>query len=265
MSPTVVLEWMFSPADYFEAPIEISQDDYTIIIADGKAEAKIDSAIYQSKPSMRNELHDELNARFLAEMLFSHREYHLFSSMTCIHPDGRKDQVMKCEPCNFKVTGHTINFQKCDKNGNTVLDTKRDRIDKRNNISGLVSRYLANDDVLKSLFKSWKAAVKDPDNELVHLYEIRDALHRKFGNNKSALSTLEKFGLTRNDWKDFGNLANKASLRQGRHRGKSDGALRDATDDELFMARRIAGTMIEAYLRHIDATADSSRSEMTAK
>lgn len=111
---------------------------------------------------------------------------------------------------------------------------------------------------MKSLLNSYKAAVKDPDNELVHLYEIRDALHRKFGNDKAALSTLEKFGLTRNNWKDFGNLANKASLRQGRHRGQNDGALCDATDDELFNARRIARTMIEAYLRYLDETADSS-------
>lgn len=180
MSPTVVLEWKFSPPDYFEAPIEILQDDYTMIIADGKAEAKIDSAIYEATPSIRDALHDELNARFQAGMLFIHREYHLSSSMICIHPDGRKDYFMKCATGHFEVTGRTIDFQKCDKDGNIVVDSKRDRIDGINRLGDLVSRHLANDDVLKSMLNSYDAAVRDPNNELVHLYEIRDALVHRF-------------------------------------------------------------------------------------
>jgi hypothetical protein len=37
-------------------------------IADGKVEAKVDSAIYDVNPSMRKELHDGLNDRFLADV-----------------------------------------------------------------------------------------------------------------------------------------------------------------------------------------------------
>ncbi len=258
MDPIVVLEWKFSPLDYFEAPIEISQNDYTMIIADGNAEVKIDSAIYEADPLICDALHDELNARFLAGMLLSHREYHLSSSMICIHPDGRKDYFMKCATGHFEVIGHTIDFQICDKDGNIVVDTKQDRIDKINRLSDLVSRHLADDDVLKSMLNSYKAAVKDPDNELVHLYEIRDALHRKFGNGKAALSTLGIFGLTKNDWNDLGKPANDPYVRQGRHCSQRGGALRDATDDELFKARSSARKMIEAYLRYLDETADSS-------
>jgi len=114
---------------------------------------------------------------------------------------------------------------------------------------------LANDDVLKSLLNSYNAAVREPNDELVHLYEIRDALVLKFGNQNTTKSAL---GISKEDWSCFGDVTNKASIQQGRHRGRSGGALRDATDDELFKARRIAGTMIEAYLRYLDETSDSS-------
>jgi hypothetical protein len=34
----VVLEWQFSPPEYFEETINITRDDYTMIIGDGKVE-----------------------------------------------------------------------------------------------------------------------------------------------------------------------------------------------------------------------------------
>ena len=52
----VILEWQFSPPGYFEEPINVTRDDYTMIIGDGKVEARIDSAIYDRNPSMRQRL-----------------------------------------------------------------------------------------------------------------------------------------------------------------------------------------------------------------
>jgi hypothetical protein len=47
------------------------------------------------------------------------------------------------------------------------------------------------------------------------------------------------------------NPAGNEPLREGRHRGNSLGALRDATKEELETARKIAREMIEAYLAHL--------------
>jgi hypothetical protein len=46
--------------------------------------------------------------------------------------------------------------------------------------SDLVEKYRKNNSTVSSLVKSYQASVNDPDNELVHLYEIRDALSEKF-------------------------------------------------------------------------------------
>ena len=109
--------------------------------------------------------------------------------------------------------------------------------------------YRASDATLASLLRSNDAAVRDPGNELVHLYEIRDALSVEFGGHKQARSRL---GISSADWSRFGLLCNNEPLRQGRHRGNTGAALRDATDSELMDARRIARDMVEAYLSHLD-------------
>lgn len=252
MSTVVVLEWKFSPPDYFEAPIELSRDDYALTIAEGKAAARIDSMVYAANPSMRAALHDALNDRFLGVQLLTHKAYALSTStMTRVHPDGRKDVYLEVEPARIVVTAHPVDFQVRDKNGNIIADSRRDRIEKKKSLAELVSRYGASDGVLASLLRSYDAAVRDPNNELVHLYEIREALSVKFGGEKALRSAL---GISSSDWSCLGQLCNTKPLRQGRHRGKSGQALRDATETELSEARRIARAMIDAYLRHLDAS-----------
>jgi hypothetical protein len=95
----VILEWQFSPPGYFEEPINVTRDDYTMIIGDGKVEARIDSAIYDRNPSMRQALHDAVNGRFLGVQLLTHKAYNLSrSTMTRLHPDGRRDISVEAEP-----------------------------------------------------------------------------------------------------------------------------------------------------------------------
>lgn len=65
MSAEVILEWTYSPRDYFEDVIEISRNDYTMKIANGTVQANVETAIYDENPSMRQELHNALIGRFM--------------------------------------------------------------------------------------------------------------------------------------------------------------------------------------------------------
>jgi hypothetical protein len=96
---------------------------------------------------------------------------------------------------------------------------------------------------------SYSAGVRDPVNELVHLYEIRDALSVKFGGEIRVRSAL---AITASQWSRFEQLSNSEPLRQGRHRGKTGETLRDASESELIEARCIARAMIEAYLQYLE-------------
>ncbi len=246
----VVLEWTYTPADYFEQRIVVERNDYIMTIDDGSADAKIHPAEYDGQPNMRDKLHAALNDRFLGVQLLSHKIYELSgASKYHFHPDGRKDTTVFPEGVALTLAVGTPDIVVRDKNGEIVTDSRQDRIEKKKELADLVETYRSQDQVVASMLASYQAAVIDPDNELVHLYEIRDALSSKFSSDGAARQEL---GISTKEWSRLGKIANYDPLRQGRHRGKSVGELRDATHTELNEARNIARTMIEAYLYFLD-------------
>jgi hypothetical protein len=104
------------------------------------------------------------------------------------------------------------------------------------------------------MLRSFNNAINDANNELVHLYEIRDALAKKYGGEDGTRKVLR---ITSAQWSRLGELYNDPSIRQGRHRGKASHPLRDATEAELTEARGLAAAMIEAHLDHIESVGPS--------
>lgn len=198
-----MLDWTFSPHDYFEEVIEIAGHGYTMtIVNDGHVQAKIASSLYHADPDIRERLQNDLNSRFLGVQLLTYSPYELSGSrMTRLHPGGRKDYFMEAEPANLTVTiSDTAEFQLI-RNGNVVADLKRDRIEEKARVAELVS-CSSGDTMLRSLLQSYQAAINDPNNELVHLYEISDALAKRFGGKqKAAQAAAQKaLGITRTQW-----------------------------------------------------------------
>lgn len=250
MTITVILEWNFSPPNYFEEPIEISRENYTMKIEPGEVIATIDYAVFNKNPSLQIELYESLNNRFLAAQLLSHQMYELFSSrMTHIDRDGHKHIFVGLSSASMLVTTGHLDFLHTDKDGNVISDSRRDRIENKINLAELVAKHKPNDQLVAALLQSHSAAVTDPNNELVHLYEIRDAISNKFGNENSA---RQKLGITKSQWSRFGALCNTLPLKQGRHRGDFAGELRDASESELEEVRKISQAMIEAYLQYLE-------------
>src|SRR5205823_13025239 len=100
---------------------------------------------------------------------------------------------------------------------------------------------------LNALLESYDAAVSHPTSELVHLYEILDALGKYYGGKEKALRQLQ---ITQKEWQRLSGLANDEPLKEGRHRGKHS-KLRHATTDELGEARKIASHLIEAFAAQV--------------
>jgi len=252
MKEEVIIEWNFSPSNYFEDAIKICDQNYTMNIENGKVKVKIHSEIYDADPSIRRRLHDDLNDRFLGILLLTHRDYKLSrSEMTRIYPDGRKDTFVEVKTDVLKLSCFPADINLIDKDGIVISDSRRDKIEKEKRFTELVAKYKPNDELLGSVILSYALAVREPKNELVYLYEIREAISKKFGNGEKAKSALF---FSSSQWSRLGKLANDEPLKQGRHRGKDFGALRDATESELKEARAIAFAMIEAYIKYIDAS-----------
>lgn len=248
----MVLEWAYSPADYFEEPISLKREKYDMTINNGKVEARIKPELYNIEPDMRNELHNMLNNRFLGVQLLTHKNYELSkASMYRLHADGRKDITLFVESCVCNMLMGSVDLIQTDSHGNIVKDTRRERIDKKNHLSDLTEKYCIKDPLVKYLLNTYSMSVKDPDNEFFYLYDIRDALKSHFHGEPKA---CEKLGISKTRFNRLRQLTNNSEIKQGRHRGLSDKfkSLRNATDQELQEARNIARQLVESYFNYLE-------------
>ena len=248
MSTQELFEWAYSPPDYFEEPFEVVRDDYTMTISPGKVEARVASNTFAENPAIRDEMHAFLNDRFLGAQLIAFRPYELSDSRrTRVHPDGRKDVFIELKGVAAVAAGGTVDIRVTSADG-VVYDSKAERTAAKRRLAELVHLHRSSSPALTAMLTSFGNAIRDPQNELVHLYEVRDALSVEFAGKSNAIATL---GLTSAAWSRLGQLSNDEPLRQGRHRGKSGVALRDATHAELQEAREIARSMLSLYVNHL--------------
>lgn len=250
MDAIVVLEWTFSPSDYFEEEIHIKHESYTMVIGAGKVEARVSSLVYVQEHEMQNKLHASLNNRFLGVQLVTYKPYELSKpSMYRLHADGRRDYTLFAEPAIARLSFGNPDLIVKDKDGNILRDSRRARIEKKKKFSELVEKYREKDIYVRAILGFQQAAIHDPENELVHLYDIWETLKKPFKTKEDAKSNLK---ISQAKLSLFVRLCNDEPLNQGRHRGKNVGELRDATEEELVKAREIATKMIEAYLYYLE-------------
>jgi hypothetical protein len=252
MSPVeyIELEWKYSPLNFLEEEMKLEYEGISLILNDGVGVAKITPEKFKQNLTIQEELHNLVESRFHAVQIFNHKAFELtLPSRTDSKENGGKNYYLQFEPMVCKTTMGPVDIVMKDRDGNVKLDTKRDRIGKQSRYAELISQHIASDLTLSRLISSYNMSVKDPDNELVHLYEIRDALHARFGSQKSAKKSLN---ITKSQWDEISFIANKLPLKQGRHRGQMGGELREANSSELAKGRKSAVSLIEKYLEYIE-------------
>ena len=131
-----------------------------------------------------------LNDRFLAIELLYHKSYELSEPVvTRIFPDGRKEYYLPVLSSYMHLSGN-LDFIVKDKSGNIISDSRQERLTKNARYCELVEKYRSKDITLSAILSSYNLAVKDPDNELIHSYEIRDALCTLFHGEDKAINAL---------------------------------------------------------------------------
>jgi hypothetical protein len=134
------------------------------------------------------------------------------------------------------MSGGQADFVHCDAAGKALRDTKAERIAEHTALLDALAPQMARSSILRGLLTSYASAVSDPGNELVHLYEVRDALSTHFRGEQNARTALS---IPQSDWRRLGALANVEPIEQGRHRGEHVAGRRAATTAELQEARSI--------------------------
>lgn len=249
---SVQLEWTYSPETYLEEPILIEFEGGRLKIKDGVALATINPEIFHADDSVREKLTKKIENRLHAVQIITHNDFKLSKpSHTDILEDGRKNCFLEVDSCEIAISVESVDIVVKDKDGNVLSDSKRERLNKQRKFAVLFDKHRANDVTLDQMLKSYQQSVRDPQNELVYLYEIRDALSKRLGSKSKAISAL---GITYVEWDIIGKIANTMPLKQGRHRGQAAGSLRDAESEELKMARKSALHMIDKYVEFLEAS-----------
>ena len=255
---TVFIEWSYTPDSYFEDEFEtnltLGNYQYKMAIKKGKVEVHIDLLAYNQESNIHKRLYEKINNIFKARLLINSESFKIYrgSIVHIYYANGTKGVKILTEPAKAYAEGSKplINSVVKDDKGNVIRDSRKERIDNNKGLIDLVSRCESKDSFAVSLLDCLDRAVNNEKHELVHLYEIREALVNKFGNQQSVRQSL---GISRNDWSRLGELANDLPLMQGRHVGKKIEELRDATSAELNEARQLAQRFVKAYLNYLDA------------
>lgn len=183
---------------------------------------------------------------FLVRKLQIHREYKLEGPRIYQHSSGHRNVSISLETAAVVVMGGQADFVVRDPVGNIVRDSKAERIAQHTASLDFLVPKLQQSATLRGLFDSYSRSIDDPDDELVHLYEVRDALSRHYGGEVAARDALR---IGKAEWQRLGFLANVEPLDQSRHRGKHSHGRRPATDAELEEARNLTREWIIAFAR----------------
>lgn len=243
MDDTVILQWTFTPHDFFEEATEFNELGTTLHIYSGLAKASIQVRAFEARPEIKDDLNDSLECRFSAVQVYTHKKYSLSKPTKSIqHANGGISICELTTACSSAAVSG--NMRVVGQDGTIVFDSKKERLEECKKLSELFARHRENR-TLRLMRRSYKAAADYPQNEFVHLYGVADAAKQDLG--KRFIKTL---GLC-DQWGTFERICNELPVQQGRHPGNKD-PLRNATADELELARGFAMSLVKAYVRYLE-------------
>ena len=240
------MKWKLIPSDFlndyedqlfsiFQAKVE--DDEITITRETSDA---IDPS--REREQIQGKLHN-----FLLSISLVHRmvAFSLIPTDVIIESEGTR--YLNAEVGMFGLSGMDIDIISINNDGQIVVDSKKERELRQQELFELISDYGADPTVVKIL-ESYKNALDHDEKLLVYLYEIRDTLSNYFGNDETAKQMLN---ISSRKWSEFGTLANDRRINQSRHYLEVTPNSREITEKERNSAFSFAQTMIESFLYYL--------------
>ncbi len=251
MPSALELRWEFTPATLFEGGLSCEFGACRITVDEGVVLATMPLDADGAKSALRKAAESFVESMVVGAQIAEHVQCELGRpSVSTLHDDGSRAYILECEPGAYRIRGGRADFRLTRSDG-TVVDTREDRIERKHRLSRSAANFGPHNDSLARMLRSYRSAIADADDELIHLYEVLDTLTSKFGSQGEALRRL---GLPKVKWSRLGRLCNELPLRQGRHRGRATEPLRSASVQELTEARSLSAEFIESYMRYLECT-----------
>lgn len=250
MKSVEIFTWAFSPPDSFEQEFTVEIDGYVLHVVVGSAQVEIDTDAFEADRAVVDRIHDVLKDYLVAVELVTGFSTTLGRpERETLREDGKRVVYAEMMSLGCATSFGRPDVVERDVAGNVVRDTRQERIDGIKSLGERIAAQRQEDGTLVKLVASFRAAMRDPSDELVHLYEIADALKSRFKRHREL---QDRIGIDPEAWGRFERMCNDRELRQSRHRGLATRALRDATPAELQEARSLARKMIDGYLRYLE-------------
>jgi len=123
------------------------------------------------------------------------------------------DIGINIEMIEAKIDGNIVFNAEKEKQFHARNNVKKEKHERKTHGNKYVDKI--NDRCFRRALERYHLAKEE--NNITFLYDIRDAIHKKFGEDKIA---IEKLGLKAEEWKRFGAIFNRNSIEGGRHLGK---------------------------------------------
>lgn len=236
--------WRYEPLDFFEAPASLNVGAGTLKVASGEATLIVPASEKPDARAQRDQATAEVERVFDARSLLTGRAYILrHHGYYSLDDQDRRSATLFPDPIVTTMQVFSPSIVTVDASGRAIADPNAERlVAEEQYVQDLAARCTAST-LVRQMMASYRRSLEDPANALIHLYEVRDAAVRYYG---GAASARQQLGVSTTEWSRLGQLANDEPIREGRHRGKSDQPLRDATAAELAKARSVAKRIIDA-------------------
>lgn len=175
--------------------------------------------------------------------------------------DFVKDGVCSnVEPFKINVGIGILNHRTTDADRNVLFDAKINEAEQarqalfatkeelRIRSAGIIKHF--GDGLFRRTWESFSLALRTNDHDIGHLYDVRDALIRKFGNENAALQALD---LSRREWNEFGKIFNNGAVLGGRHNGMHPAPMKPMTAEQRAKVIGFAKTMLFAFCDYLEA------------
>jgi hypothetical protein len=249
MKHKVILLWNYKPTTFFEEAFSTVFDGVQIAIDGGRIRALTDNVRFDKERELVQGVQYYIEDLFSGVMLQSHENYEISGLQIQQESDkGVFDITVIPGTGEIVIVSDKVDVKVTDKDGNIIIDTRQQMIVEKQKFALMIAELQRKDINLSKMLDSYSNSVRDPSNEFVHLYEIRDIAARIFGSEQDAIKSL---GISNRNWRRFGKLANSEPIKVGRHRGSMKGSLRDATNEELDYVRSIVQKIIVNYIKTI--------------
>lgn len=242
-----IVEWSYTPEDFFEEPIEVSVGTGTIVVENGAALGTFDASDFDRGAKLLSETDEALRREFLAQKVMKQETFQLTHQNFAIeYPDGRRGVQVFPGAGSAVVKGFSPAIIVHDGDGDVVSDSRAGRLAIQEAFRRNIARSAPAHPEIDAMLNSFSMSIEDEQNCFLHLYEITDRLIKIMGGKKRVEAELDKKALCR-----LGHLGNGTAHTASRHRGNFD-APEPVTPAQIEEGRDCARKLIESYLDYLN-------------